>query len=226
VTGFDYAGWAVRAREFVAALVRSEHARVQSVSADPPVSMVEIVDIERALGSRLPDPLRGFFILGSGGLDCRYVFEPDGRALDELRDLLPLQITLFGGACIGPALELPGLASDVRDWANETWVADDPNQKRIWASALPFAKLDNGDYLALDRRDGAQDPPVVYLDHEDESRVIAPSFVAFLNAWEQLCYLGPEHWLLLEFTDDDGLLDPDTPRAARLRALISPPDTE
>lgn len=64
------------------------------------------------------------------------------------------------------------------------------------------------------------DPPVVYLNHDDESVTIARSFDEFLRAWEGLCYLGPEHWLLLEFLGADGYLDANNDRAARLRALF------
>jgi hypothetical protein len=61
----------------------------------------------------------------------------------------------------------------------------------------------------------------VYLNHDDDSSVIAPGLTAFLNAWERLAYLGPEHWLLLEFVDGRGHLDPETERAAHLRRLLA-----
>ena len=66
----------------------------------------------------------------------------------------------------------------------------------------------NGDYLALDLRAIETDPPVVYLNHDDESFLLSPDFVAFLSAWERLCYIGPEHWLLSEFAGAGGYLDP------------------
>ena len=87
--------------------------------------------------------------------------------------------------------------------------------------ALPFAALDNGDYLALDLQADRPDPPVVYLNHDDESAVIAGTFVSFLRAWERLCYLGPEHWLLLAFSVPGGQIDAESERAARLRQLLA-----
>ena len=50
--------------------------------------------------------------------------------------------------------------------------------------------------------------------------MIAPTFIAFLNAWERLAYVGPEHWLLLEFTDSRGRLEPEGDQAANLRRLF------
>ena len=98
-------------------------------------------------------------------------------------------------------------------------MADEDAQRVIWESSRPFLQLDNGDCLALDLRNRT-DPPVTYLNHDDESIAIAPSFDEFLRAWEGLCYLGPEHWLLCESRGADGYLDANSDRAGRLRALF------
>lgn len=219
---FDYAAWVTRAQAFTESLAHLEGAEVHSSAVASPTSEANLAAVEGALGPTLPPPLRAFFTRGAASLDCRYALEPGGQALDLLRDLLPHQIRIYGGARLGPVSGLPDLFRSVSDWANDTWVANSPDQKAIWESALPFPALDNGDYLALDLRADESDPPVIYLNHDDDSSVIAPSLPAFLSAWERLCYLGPEHWLLLEFTDADGQLDPDSERAARLRRLFAP----
>jgi hypothetical protein len=222
MTDFDYAAWVVRAQAFTERLAHAEDAEVHPSAVSPPLAEADLRAVERALGPTLPSSLRAFFTRGAASLDCRYAFEPDGPALDHLRELLPHEIRIYGGARLGPAAELPDFARYVGEWAADTWVAESPDQKAIWKAALPFAALDNGDYLALDLRNDEADPPVVYLNHDEESSVIAPNFVAFLGAWERLCYLGPEHWLLRGFTGDGGHLDPDSDRAARLRRLLAP----
>jgi SMI1/KNR4 family protein SUKH-1 len=116
--------------------------------------------------------------------------------------------------------DLPDLSIGAAAWSRETWVAEEEGQRLIWESARPFLNLNNGDYLALDFR-VATEPPVVYLNHDDESVTIAPSFDEFLRSWERLCYVGPEHWLLLEFVGADGFLDGDSPGAARLCELFA-----
>ena len=221
MTDFDYAAWVARAQAFTDGLRRLADADVDACAVAPPAGDADLDVIERALGLPLPSSLRAFFIRGAAALDCRYTFEPDGPALDRLRELFPYEISIFGGARIGPASELPDWSRSVGDWAKDTWVAESPDQKHLWESALPFAALDNGDYLALDLRSGEADPPVVYLNHDDESAVIADTLVGFLRAWERLCYLGPEHWLLLEFAAPGGHLDPESERAARLRQLLA-----
>jgi len=218
---FDYGAWVGRAQAFTERLAHLDDAEVYSSAVAPPVGEPELGAVERALGPTLPSSLRSFFTRGAASVDCRYAFEPDDAALDRLRELLPHEIRIFGGARLGPASELPEMSRSVGEWAEDTWVAESPDQKAIWKSALPFAALDNGDYLALDLRGDGTDPPVVYLNHDEESSVIAGNFVTFLTAWERLCYLGPEHWVLLEFTGVGGHLDPDSDRAAHLRQLLA-----
>jgi hypothetical protein len=215
---FDHGAWVERACRFVEELARLPGAEVRATNVASPASQADLNAIETELGLTLTDSLRELFALGAGGLDCHYVFEPDDGALGKL---LPHEKRIFGGARLGPLSELPDFSRAAAEWAAETWVAETPDQQAIWRSALPFARMDNGDYLALDRRGAEPDPPVVYLNHDDDSSIVAPSLVAFLNAWERLAYVGPEHWLLLEFTDTRGHLDPGSDRAADLRRLFA-----
>jgi len=213
---FDYAGWVERARRFVEELARVPGANIKSTTVEPPAAHTQVAAVEQQLGLTLPTSLREWFMSGSAGLDCHYVVEPGAGVLDVI---LPDETGIFGGARLGPLSELPEFSRSVAEWAAETWVAEVPDQQAIWTSALPFARMDNGDYLALAL--GSSDPPVVYLNHDDDSSVIAPSLAEFLHAWEHLAYLGPEHWLLLAFVDGRGHLDAESDRAARLRGLLS-----
>lgn len=218
--GLDYAAWVARAQAFIHNLGRSAAAKVHSSAITPPASDEDVAAVERALGATLPSSLREFFTRGSAGLDYRYTFEPSDEALNRLGEILPHQRHVYGGARIGPLSDLSVLSDGVDEWARETWIAEEDTQRAIWESARPFLLLDNGDYLALDVGSDKTDPPVVYLNHDDESVAIAANLVDFLRAWEGLCYLGPEHWLLLEFVGADGYLDANSDQAARLRGVF------
>ena len=218
---FDYAGWVARALAFASGLERLSHAEVRSAQVDPPAAESDIRAVERDLGRTIPAPLRTFFERGASGLDCGYALTPSGQDLDRLRGLLPDETRIFGGAQIGPVPELTDFSRAVREWAEETWVAESAAERFIWDSSLPFTRLDNGDYLALDLRTNETDPRVVYLNHDDESFLLAPDFAAFLVTWERLAYIGPEHWLLREFLGADGYLDSESDRASGLRALFA-----
>jgi hypothetical protein len=217
---FDAAGWVARAQAFTIEIGRVPGAVVRAATLAVPLAEAEMKAIERALGGTVPTSLRALFTRGASAVDCPYVLKPEGEPLERLRAILPDETRIFGGARISPASELPENCSAVREWARETWIADDPDARGFWESGLPFLRLDNGDYLALDQRTAESDPPVVYLSHDDESFLLAATLVAFLTTWERLCYLGPEHWLLSPFTDEAGQLDAASVRAARLRELL------
>ena len=218
---FDYPGWVARALSFTSGLGRLSHAEIRSTQWERPAAEADIRAVERALGRTIPAAVRAFFERGASGVDCGYVLAPAGQELDRLRSLLPDETRIFGGARIGPVSELPDFSRAAREWAEETWVAEFPADRLIWDSALPLTRLANGDYLAVDLRTNATDPPVLYLNHDDESFLLAPNFAAFLGAWEGLGYIGPEHWLLREFVGPDGYLDPESERASQLRALFA-----
>jgi hypothetical protein len=217
---FDFALWVSRARAFTRGLRRVAGATIRSEDASSPATDSDVRIVEGELGVALPALLRKFLTEGSAALNCSYAFEPGGDACEALEMVLPDQARLFGGARLGPLSELAENARAVRDWAADTWVADVPDQRSLWEAAIPFLRLDNGDYLALDPQTNASNPPVAYLCHDDDSFLIAAGFQDFLTAWEQLCYLGPEEWLLRPFIGEAGYLDGHSERAARLQRLL------
>jgi len=188
-----------------------------------------------ALARRLDQPLPGAFRLflksGAAALHCRYTFEHDSddrAAAEAFHDLFPTQSHIYGGACVGPANELPSFAQSCAEWAKVFLTAHDTDKADEWEEALPVTAIANGDYIALDgttARD-PDDPPVLYLSHDGENVQLADSFTAFLTTWERLCYLGPEIWLLDRFRDDDGLLDLDSRAVDQLRQLLGLPNVE
>jgi len=51
------------------------------------------------------------------------------------------------------------------------------------------------------------------IAHDDESKIVSPSFTTFLQEWQNLRYIGPESWMLDPFLDDHGNLNSATPSA-------------
>lgn len=186
----------------------------------PSASEDSIASVESSLGQPLPKALREFFLTGTAGLEMSYSWEPDEARREAVEELID-GTTVSGGGIIRLS-DLPKHKEDARAWAEETWLAEEPDQQELWLKSLPFLHLDNGDYLALDLRQPADDPPVLYLSHDDESQTIASSFTSFLQAWERVCYLGPESWLLEPFIDPEtGLLDGGCENAKKLRQLLA-----
>lgn len=107
--------------------------------------------------------------------------------------------SIFGGI---EFRSMKGLKADCQSWADDTWVADDKEQKRIWDPAVPFCVLHTGDFLAFSEPT-EDDAPIVYLSHDDESRTIAKSFREFVQEWKRIGFLGPESWMLDPFLDPE-----------------------
>ena len=82
-----------------------------------------------------------------------------------------------------------------------------------------------GYYLALDLSQELEDPPVIYLSHEELSTKLADSFTSFLENWSRLCYLGPELWMLRPFLSENGLVGLDD-KAKKVRQVLLQDATE
>lgn len=168
----------------------------------------------------LPEAISAFLLEGSARCKFRYEWKPKGQGAEQLQTVLAGEEKVFGGTDLCHAAAFSRWLKDCKAWANETWIAEYPEDQATWLKSLPIAAMANGDYLGVDLRGAKSDPPVVYLSHDDESRVIAESFTAFLQSWAGLCYIGPEIWLLENFLDEEnGWLDSNTERAKKLREL-------
>ncbi len=220
---FDDRGWAVRAAEFTHRLSGRPGARIVAAELAPPLEPAEVDRLQSAMGRLLPGVLRRFLERGSGALDCRYSFHPgaDGTERERIAAWFPGLTSIYGGPRL-MARELPDLARSAAQWASETWIAEDPAERATWEGALPIIGLDNGDFLALDVRSEEDDPPVVYLAHDDGSVLLALSMTAFLTAWEAMGYVGPEIWLLGAFRGEEGLLEGEGMMARELRRMLAP----
>jgi hypothetical protein len=201
-------------------------ARFAQVKADilvePPLAESELERLQVSIKKPVPAELGRFWLTGSRHCNCRYACEDaQGDTLRQVKEVFDGGQSLYGGASFVNALELADHLFACQDWAEDTWIADFPEQQRIWRNALPIICVENGDYLGLDLSERRDDPPVVYLSHDDEaSGPIAASFSGFLQTWARLCYIGPELWVLAPFQSDDGLLDADVSKAESLRRIL------
>lgn len=87
-----------------------------------------------------------------------------------------------------------------------------------WKSSFPLIAMRNGDFIAFDMATNAENPPIIYLSHDEEIiRTLANCFEEFLDTWARINYAGPEIW---DFEDwgflnpETGLLTPDSPKMA------------
>lgn len=221
---FDYQIWIERAVSFINNLakpspyfndVRSE------VLVQPPLIESELIEITSKIDKQIPQELANFWLNGSRHCDCTYFCEDaKSEIVSQIETIFGSSQEIYGGASLIDAADLPQHLLNCKDWAEETWVAEYPQDKGFWLNSVPFAEMNNGDYLALNIMEAKDNPPVIYLSHDDESSMIASSFTDFLTHWEQLCYVGPEIWMLQNFRDENGFINLDSGKAKDLRKML------
>jgi hypothetical protein len=173
----------------------------------PALKAAAVADLAKSIDPiAMPRAYRRFLEEASGGIGLEYHWRPAGA-----------EDSFSGCACLCVADELAKELQSCKAWATETWIAESEEDQELWLHGLPFAALPDGDYLALDLRPGVDDPPVLYLSHDDASSQIAPSFTAFLSAWKRLGYIGPEFWVLEPYLDEQGHLSAEGEQAEELR---------
>jgi hypothetical protein len=204
----DYGAWVQRLREF------SDGGRVRATAANqrycrveiaPPLNRAGLKTLEEECGGRLPPPLRDFLCTGASSITFLW-FEPEASEPDY-------------EVVFCPAEELAGWRQECTEYAQESWLTEPewPLDYALWRHGWLLTHDEAGDGLAIWVHDRRQPHyPVAYLDHEDDSYLVASTFDDFLEHWERLGYLDLGE--LLDFRDPEtGFLDTATPQARQYR---------
>ena len=221
---FDYKLWTERAVSFtrnLAELTANFDDVKSEVSVQPQLTKAELVVIASKIDKQIPQELANFWLTGSRHCNCTFICEDaNPEIVPQIEAIFGSFQEIYGGAFLIDAANLPQHLLNCRDWAEETWVAEYPQDKSFWLNSVPFAEMNNGDYLALDTTEAKDNPPMIYLSHDDESFIIAESFTDFLTHWERLCYIGPESWMLENFLGENGYINSNSEKAEDLRRLL------
>lgn len=162
----------------------------------------------------IPHDLTDVYENQIGRLDAKFFRELSDVEQETFGESLGA-VDLYGGPLLAGADELADLKQQAMDWANETWIVDEEEDFALWASTIPFAQLRNGDFIGFNKIG-----QIVYLNHDDESSVIANTFDEFWTTWQQIYFVGPEWWMLEPFMNEDKRLDPTSPNIPTFRAAF------
>ena len=221
---FDYQLWIERAVLFTRNLAKPSpyfNDIKSEVLVKPVLIESELIKIASKIDKQIPQELANFWLNGSRHCDCTYFCEDaKSEIVSQIETIFGSFQEIYGGASLINATDLPEHLLNCKEWAEETWVAEYPQDKSFWLNSVPFVAMNNGDYLALDTLKAEDNPPVIYLSHDDESSVIADSFTDFLTGWEQLCYVGPEIGMLQNFRDENDYINSDLDNAKELRKMF------
>ncbi len=221
---FDYNKWIneVSLRISSIAQLKEDFDEVTvEISIKPPLDEDALQDIVTSINIHIPVELQRFWIQATQNCDCRYVCRgANQEAAEQVERSFGHDQNFYGGVCFLHPVELQENLQTCKEWAEIFEEDPDPMQRTFWLNTLPFHWIGNGDYLGLDLSIKLDDPPVVYLSHDGESQIIAGSFTSFLRTWADLCYIGPEIWMLQPFQNATGFIDANSKRADSLRSLL------
>jgi hypothetical protein len=226
----NYRDWTSRALSFARDLNKLPGQIQVTYQAAPPLTQQELIGIRQRWTRHLPGELIKLWAEGSSHLDCQYLWTPPPEELPELHKIFESESNVYGGPKFIPATEVDLEETDMSHFGDIVldWTLQDSAQfKRLWTRAVIFLHIASGDCLGLDPQApgcDADDPPVVYLSHDEPtSDQISPRFTDFLQQWQELCYIGPESWLFENWLDVDAKrISANRPMSQELRRLLTP----
>jgi hypothetical protein len=206
----DYEKWVARLRRFILDLQQRGPADQRdrfTVEIAPPLDEEELDELAESLDCGLPKSLRRFLATGASAISFEYAWPTPEHEMGE-------------HFC--PADQLADWREECIEYARWSWLTepDWPLDYAFWRHALPLVHYPDGDGVALWVHDPEQDdPPVIFLKHEDESILLSRNFDEFLEQWEHLGYTATGE---LEDCRDPktGFVDARTAKAVQLRERL------
>ncbi|MBL4810578.1 MAG: SMI1/KNR4 family protein [Phycisphaerales bacterium] len=160
-----------------------------------PATEDEIDDLEEELCFEIPECLRTFMEDESAYINFWWYLKSDISPINVSGDMPYCGYIEFGPQSIIT------LNSDRTGFLSD----DLPNiYRRQWKQAFRILGVGNGDDIALDTFQNPDEPPVIYLNHEEPEKQVrlADSFQEFIDTWFALGCVGPEGSNIRHFVTD------------------------
>tara|TARA_R110002072_G_scaffold42064_7_gene117685 strand:- start:3090 stop:3749 length:660 start_codon:yes stop_codon:yes gene_type:complete len=159
-----------------------------------PITEDELKNFEDDITYRIPDQLKTFLLDESSYINFWW---------DLKSDIIPLDVQNkpYGGYI---EFNLESIHTLNADRTICLYGDELEHTKRQWEHAFPFIGVPNGDSIALDVLADPDNPPVIYLNHEEPDKQVrlAESFEEFIESWFALGCVGNEGWHLRHFVTD------------------------
>lgn len=184
---------------------------------EPPANETEVLALEKQVKMRLPAEIRNFFLKFSK--NCEFnAFLPD-----DLK--LPKELCGIFSACFIISLDEVKRAEESREsWQRECFSNEADEYDRVWHHKLGIMTVGNGDVIALDIALDKDNPPVVYLSHDDgegHGYILGKTFNQYLENLLLVGGCGNEDWQMLPFCPNkESGIDPECQNAKMYREII------
>lgn len=177
----------------------------------------EIALLEKDLSAEIPKSLKDFFAKNSKSVEMRMFLSDDIELPEGLQEI-------FSACFLIDLDEVLEAETSRRSWAAECFNNINDKYDKVWHNKFGIMTVANGDVIALDISVDRDNPPVVYLSHDDgegHGAIIGKTFDDFLMNLASIGGVGNEDWQFLPFIDNmkDGL-NPNCENAIKYRHLI------
>ena len=168
----------------------------QDLIVEPPATPLEIDEIEKILGQRLPDDYKKLFSF-SRRVEFRYQFE------EEMPDEFS---QLFSGEIYWDLGKLKEQLTNFHAWVEASLdpALNDHDAievtRRLWPDKIPMIEVPNGDIILI----GSSPSEVVYFSHEGDrmhGKRLSDNLWDFLEFHSRIGFIGSEDWQFEPFYD-------------------------
>ncbi|KQL43947.1 1,3-beta-glucan synthase regulator [Brevibacillus choshinensis] len=202
--------------EIIAHRIREIGGDVQEIRMEEPASEEQVAEIERTLGFPLPTSFKKTLVEFSSSFSFRWFVPDDFELPGKFRGI-------FGGTPHWGLNLIQEFDGERKGWAENVFTNREDEYDAVWHNKLAFLAVGNGDYIAFDLN-GNDDPPVVYLSHDDgegHGYIIGENFRDFMDKWSRIAFVGAEDWQWIPFTMNinSGIV-PDGEAANEFRSIM------
>ncbi|WNR42930.1 SMI1/KNR4 family protein [Paenibacillus roseipurpureus] len=181
--------------ELIAQRIREIGGDVQEILIEEPATEIQVSEVERTLGVPLPTSFRKTLLEFSSNFSFRWFLPDDFKLPEKFRGI-------FCGTPHWGIKLIQEFDDDRKGWIENVFPNSEDEYDVVWHNKLAFLAVGNGDYIAFELN-GSEDPPVVYLSHDDgegHGYKIGDNFLDFLEKWSKIAFVGAEDWQWLPFT--------------------------
>ncbi|HEY4312360.1 MAG TPA: hypothetical protein VGN12_23125 [Pirellulales bacterium] len=226
----DYSSWLQRAEAFVRSTSNLPGQSGINIAIEPPLGPQEVDGLHQVLPHGLPPLLRDFYSTASAQVELHYSWRPTGGHLERLREVFRYEYNVYGGVTFCAASAMVREQNALFDWADVFFEQQGagPAAAAMLKECVPLIPIRNGDYVVEHMARSPTQPAILYVTHECDWGAESPFIplardaAEFMAKWEQLCYIGPEIWMLSPFLNasSTNLLDTKSQVARDWRSFL------
>lgn len=163
-----------------------------------PATTEEIEVAEQTLGRTLPTQLREFLLHFSKNCSFSAHLPNDFKLPADLDEIFCAEFVISLD-------EIISAEKSRKDWASDCFSDTEDEYDKVWHNKCGFMTVANGDVIAFDTETDSDNPPVVYLSHDDgegHGYVLGKDFDTYFRNLLLVGACGNEDWQMLPFCQD------------------------